>query len=148
MASCARWNFWNSECCECQGWFSAKKMLSWRTGTISTDFNGALVESGQGLRKDLFWTKYARDPCMVEIKGFFVDYRRFPFAGVARGHYPLSIAFDGRLTEQKILSRLPQVSIRRRAWGSVSIQQGMRWFPDWVESPKPKMRQWRLRRKQ
>ena len=40
---------------------------------------------------------------MVEIKGFFVDYRRFPFAGVARGHYPLSIAFDGRLTEQKFL---------------------------------------------
>ena len=54
-------------------------------------------------------TKVARTrfrwPVMFGFNGcfFFVVSRRSPFAGVVRTCYPLSMAFDGRLTEKSLI---------------------------------------------
>ena len=37
--------------------------------------------------------------CLISADIVLVVYRRSPFAGVVRTCYPLSMAFDGRLTE-------------------------------------------------
>ena len=41
--------------------------------------------------------------CLVSADVFLFVKRRSPFAGVVRTCYPLSMAFDGRLTEKSLI---------------------------------------------
>ena len=49
------------------------------------------------------WTCFFDLSCLVSTDVFLFVKRRSPFAGVVRTCYPLSMAFDGRLTEKSLI---------------------------------------------